>query len=562
MSALGALKAYGANPSPVAHTVGSIPSINPANVTWNLESQMENNPTLQSSFALPKNDSPVRAAGAPSLETLFKFRSAQFVGSDRPVPDNVQAVYKAYLNKPVNLDVLLQLADQMQAAYRNDGYILIRIIVPPQQINPKLGMVKFRIIEGQIQNVVFQGDNPRNAKKQLQRYADAIENENPITYQTIDHFLSLANSLPGINVTATLVPNPKIVGAADLVINVHELGQSGFLSFNNYGTPYIGPGQALAGGSIYDIFGADSLSVSGATSTSRANELSYVSASYDLITGPYSTEINPMFSTTETRPGGALQPLGLVGSSSKYTFNVNQPLVTRSTQNLTLNTGIYRLNSMNSAFGGEAQLYDDQISAITAGLTYKGILWQSQNNFDAYTTIGLPILGVPNQLSQPSRVNGKTQFIMLDFDTSTTHYMTQNVSFNVSTTGQITPQPLLVSEQLGYGGMSFGQGFTPYIISGDNGVFGNFALRYDLPTFGGVNLLQPQVFYSAGMVANNQALIGTLSGASASSAGFGITMVLFRTCQVGMMFAKPLTLTQIPNAANGWQALINVSAVF
>lgn len=561
-------KAFATNDNLASAPVSA--AVNPANIGWDLEYQIYAPTNKQGNFQLlPSTSTPTTPIAPPVTPAAFVLKKVKFkfVGAQVPIPPEVTAVYAKALNKPTDLDGLLALAEEMQTTYRDLGYILVRVIVPPQKIDPKKGVVTFEVIEGQIQKVIFTGDNPRAAKNQLLRYAEAIEAENPITYKTLDRFLNLANNLPGISVQATLVPDKTVLGASDLMINVTELNQSAFLSFNNHQTPYIGPGQALVGGAIYDIFGADSLSVSGAKSTNVFKELGYITGSYDLVTGLYATEINPVFSATQTRPGGALAVLDMLGNSTKYTLNVNQPLLVSSTQNVTFNSSLYHLNSNNRIFNGNPtlgfQAYNDDITALTAGATYKGIFWGTQNNMDAYTTIGLPILGTPANLNNPSRVNGRTKFILFDFDTSSIHYLTQKISFNLATTGQITPNPLLTEEQLGYGGMTYGQAYTPYIISGDNGFMGSLALRYDITPMGIFNLLQPEVFYDAGMVANNAALTGTISGASGQSAGLGFNMILFKTWQVNMTLAKPLRLTQVTNiTTNGWEAFVNVVAVF
>lgn len=545
-----------------AATLSNVPqSVNPANVTWDLENQTSSTPAAKkSSFQMVPNQPTQASTTEP--EVTFVLKKVVFAGNTTPIPPQVLATYQKSLHKSMDLNALLALAQQMQDAYRAMGYILVQVVLPPQEIDQKKGVVTFQVIEGQIQNVIFTGDDPLGARSQLQHYATAIENENPITYQTIDHFLVLANDLPGINVTATLVPNKSVAGGADLVINVAQHSQSAFVNFNNRGTQYIGPSQAFIGASAYDLFGlADTFSITGATTTGDPGQLGYFTGSYDLITGPYSTDFNINASSTQTRPGNTLAVLSMVGYSDKYTFALNQPLIASTAQNLTLNTSFYHLDSNNKILGGTL-LYDDKISAFTAGLTYNGIFLQTLNNVDAYASFGVPILGAPSTLSNPSRVNGTNKFTMFDFDTSSIHYLTQKVSFDLASTGQVTQNPLLTSEQLGFGGINFGQAFTPYIISGDNGLFGSLALRYDLPTFAGLTALQPQAFYDIGMVSNNQALPGTYARASASSAGLGLNMTYDGNCKLDFTIAKPLTLTQASNNENGWQAFVNFVAVF
>ena len=516
------------------------PIVNPANITWGLESQVPTTETTNPTVVplLPTAKAPTNQKAGPS----FVLKSIHFI-HQYPIPKEIQAVYEKSLNKPIDFQGVQALAAQIQNTYRKMGDILVRVVIPPQEIDEKDGILQLQIIEGQVQHVIFTGDLPKGAKTQLERYAYGIANENPVSYRTIDHFLALANSLPGISVTATLIPSKTVVGGADLVINVTRKAFFSFLSYNNYGTQYIGPDQAFLGAGVHDIFAADSFSLTGATSTNNPRQLAYFSGSYDLITGPYSTEINPVVSQTVTHPGNTLASLEMEGTSTKYTVNMNQPLMVSRTQSFTFISSLYHLNSKNMVFGNQL-LYDDIITALTAGLQFKGIWLNSLNNLDAYTTVGMPILGAPTSLSNTSRSNCTTQFVMLDFDTSTIHYLTQKISFSLTSTGQITSQPLLSSEQLGFGGMQFGQGFDPYVISGDKGVLGALALRYDLPTRWGINSLQPQIFYDVGAVANNDALPGTYGHAWGSSAGLGLNLTAFNNIQVSGNLAKPLTFTQ------------------
>ncbi|MDO8953768.1 MAG: ShlB/FhaC/HecB family hemolysin secretion/activation protein [Gammaproteobacteria bacterium] len=552
ISLLSASKAFA-----VATQTYNSAGVNPANITWDLESQLPTAPANKPA-AIPYLAQPKPTEQADSNQPTFILKGVKLLHQS-PVPAQVQAVYQKSINKPIDFQGVKNMAAEMQATYRNLGDILVQVVVPPQEIDKASGVVQLQVIEGQIQEVVLTGDASKGAKTQLERYAAALRNEDPITYKTMDHFITLANNLPGIDVTATLVPS-KTLGASDLMINVKRKAYFSYVSFNNYSSQYIGPGQALAGVSIYDLFAADSLSVSASSSTANQFALRYYSVGYDVVTGPYSTEINPVFSRTVTHPGAGLTPFDMVGVSSKSTLNVNQPLLVSSRQDLTFISSLYHLSSSNSIFTNQL-IYNDLITAATAGLQYKGVFLNSYNDMDAYTTVGLPILGAPATPNNPSRANGVSQFIILDVDTSTTHYITRKLSFVLAGTGQITPNPLLTSEQLGFGGMQFGQGFNSYVISGDNGIMGSFALRYDLPLHGYFNLLQPQVFYNAGYVGNNDTLAGTYNHAWGQSAGVGLNVAIFHSIQIAMNLAKPLTLSQ-GTSGNNWQAFINATAIF
>ncbi len=495
------------------------------------------------------------------VENEVVLKQVQLLGVQHKVPANVTRIYQKMIGQKLHFTEIQNMATAMEAAYRNDGYILVQVILPPQEISLSKGVVQLQIIEGQIAEVTFVGDNPEAAKAQLQRYAEQIELEDPISYQSIDRFLVLANQLPGIDVSATVVPNKNVVGAADLVVTVTHTKASSFFNFNNRGTQYIGPTQASAGASIYNIFGADSLSVAGATVTSRPSELAYENVSYDLITDPYATEINPSFTATQTMPGASLGAFDMYGNSTKYNLSVNQPLFVSTPQKWTLQTDFYHQNSYNNIFSN-TQLYDDTITALTLGLNYQGIFLKTYNDISLSSTLGLPILGAPNTLSNPSVVGATTKFVRFNLMSTNIHYLTDRTSVDLGTQFQVSPDDLISGEQIGYGGSFFGQAYTPSIITGDSGLMGTLALRYDLPAPKWMSLMQPEVFFDAGTVASNNVAPGVASGASGESAGIALNMIFVNHFQIGLVLAKPLKLTQTTGVPMGWQSFFDLTGMF
>lgn len=535
--------------------------LNPINIGNEISTSATQNPTTHSKINQQAENVPPPRIASSVHEEQFILRKVVLTGALHIVPAQVFASYQDALNKPTDFTQLQILATKLQAAYRKLGYILVRVILPSQEVDPEAGEVKFQVIEGRINKVIFTGDDPRAAKDQLLRYAEAIQAEDPIRYSTLERFLSLANNLAGVDVTATLVPSKDIFGGADLIINVKAKQQSAYVNFNNRGTSYVGPEQLIAGASIYNILGADAMSINMATTPYRASEFSYLNAGYDIVVGRHATEINASLTSTRVHPGGALTIFDLAGNSAQYALAVNQPLIVSPTQNLTLQTSLTHLNSSNTVFNS-FQLYDDSISTLIGGLDYQGIFWQSYNDINASTTLGLPILGAPAHLSHPSRINGKTQFIIFNLTTATTYYLTNQLSFLFNSALQLTPSSLLSSEQIGYGGSSFGQAYIPYIISGDTGLMGAIALRYDLPSYKWLKTIQPELFYDAGLVAENQPLPGAPRNSTGSSAGVGLNLQLGNTWNLSGVLAKPVSLKNALLTNKNWQAFFNITGIF
>ena len=56
-----------------------------------------------------------------------------------------EAVYRDMLDKTVTLADVFAIADRLTAKYRNDGYILTQVILPPQEIDG--GVVRLQVVE-------------------------------------------------------------------------------------------------------------------------------------------------------------------------------------------------------------------------------------------------------------------------------------------------------------------------------------------------------------------------------------------------------------------------------
>lgn len=492
---------------------------------------------------------------AGDLRHKFTLKKLTLVGAT-VIPDKVKAIYQSKIGEQVNINDLQKLAEQLQQAYREEGYVLVQVVLPPQEISRRSGVVKLQVINGFIKNIIFVGDNPKAARAQLQRYAQQIEVEDPISYHSIDRFLILANQLPGINVSATLVPDAKVTGAADLVVKVDRRAVSAFLNANNRGTQYAGPNQGSVGVSAYDLLGADALSATGSTSLNSFDEMLYGRLDYDLVYGKYATEINPSIMQVNSDAGGNLASLNMGGDSTKYNLSVNQPLYTSTQQKLTLQSAFYHSNSRNNVFSN-VLLYNDMITALTLGLDYQGLFWRFYNDVNLSLTQGMPILGAPSTLSNPSVTNAETTFTRFNLLTSDILPLPKQWSIALGSQFQYSPDILVASEQIGYGGQQFGQGFTPYIISGNSGLMGSLALRYDLPPFWKLTELQPEIFYDAAAV--YYAPAGGYSHSTAQSAGLGLNFQVTKHINGNLTLAKPLTITQTAGAGMGWAGFFNLN---
>jgi hemolysin activation/secretion protein len=482
-------------------------------------------------------------------------------GAAQPIPATVTAIYKPLLGQQITFGAIQQMAADMQKAYRDAGQFLVRIVLPPQEIDQANAVVQLRIIEGQIEQVVFAQPLPGAVAAQMQRYVKPVEAENPIRYATIDRFLLLANDLPGMRVSATLAPNQNVTGGSDLLMTSEQTRGSAFINVNNYGSKYVGPNQLSLGASLYDLIGADALSVAVATNPNRSSELAYGNLDYGVVLGSYGTRINASATVADTEPGSSLNAFDLQGRSTQYTLSVQQPLLVSTPHRLTLLASLSRLNSRNDVFDDE-QLYKDKITPLMLGINYQGVWGRAYNEMTFSATKGLPLLGSSNSLANPSVAGATPDYLRFNLESSTVRYVTEKASVAFGTQFQYSQNRLVASERISYGGAQFGQAYHYNVVSGDSGALGSLALRYDLPTQNWLSLLQPELFYDAGTFHVNRAAAGEEAKATATSAGVGLNLLMFNHVKARLTLAKPLSIRETPDVDTAWRSFFNITAVF
>ena len=142
--------------------------------------------------------------------------------------------------------------------------------------------------------------------------------------------------------------------------------------------------------------------------------------------------------------------------------------------------------------------------------------------------------------------------------------MFENLQFLSRFKGLYSSHPLLSSQEIGYGGMSYGRAYDPAEITGDKGIMAALELRYTaIPKISALNTkFVPFAFYDIGKVWNNDT--NTIPQ-SAASAGIGTYYRVNDHFSGTMQIAYPLTKsvsTPIMNGANQARILWTLNAQF
>src|SRR5262249_11714256 len=136
------------------------------------------------------------------------------------------------------------------------------------------------------------------------------------------------------------------------------------------------------------------------------------------------------------------------------------------------------------------------------------------------------------------------------------------VSLALTAQGQYAFEPLVVGEQMSFGGYQIGRGYDPAAISGDNAIAGSAEVRYDTRVdkyF--IQTVEPYLFYDTAKVWNRRG--GNGAGLALHSTGAGARVGFDHNISAGVEFAH--TLAAVPGSDNGskkYKVLFNAAVRF
>lgn len=494
--------------------------------------------------SVPKIDlrilSPEKAAIPKAVDEIeFDFNGIDVEGLTyfpRQVADNL---FAPLVNKKVSLSTIREAAAALEEKYRERGFFLARVFIPPQQV--KNGVFKIRVVEGYVSQVLVEGQDAR-VNALVESYASRLSAVRPLDLGSLERVLLLINDIPGIGGTAVLRPGAEL-GSSELMITVAAQANSHVALINNTGSVTTGPYSMSYIGTfqqIADTMGQLSFGVT-ATGTPQTNfeGVRSLNARYTQAVG--SRGLLASFGATRSlaKPGDYLASLELV--SNAYTFGpkLRYPLQRSRASSIYLDAGL-TVNSSETTIAGAPLTADKStVADFTANWTLNGWL-NGVQTLGLGVSQGVGVFGAMGANAALPSVSGfEPQFIKYTLSFNRTQALPKNFSLRLQALGQTTPDKLLVGEQITFGSSTLGRGFTPAIISGDRGLGGLLELRYDLAIAPNAVISNPQLYVSRDWAGTRILASSSVaaSSASISSMSAGVRFQLASKTQVDLRLA-------------------------
>jgi hemolysin activation/secretion protein len=505
----------------------------------------------------------------PGAERVkVRVRAVQIVGMTVYTPEQMASLYADMVGKEVTLQAIYDLAQRITTKYGNDGYVISRAIVPPQELDPHGATIRIQVIEGYVDRVEW----PKTLDKYVyffSYYTARITSERPSNIHTIERYLLLAGDLPGLKFKNSLKPSAKQQGAATLVVDViGEKLVDATARVDNRGTQGQGPFEFQASATINNplrIHDAWTFTYAGPFKT---EELKYIYGQYSQVLIPegllFFIDASDGFGRPQLSPEFAAIAPDYRTKSTVFETGLTFPFIRTRERNLSV-TGLFFM-SHNEAFtplvpdfapssldrlrGFRAKMNADAADPLQGIDQLNVVLSQGINGLGS-TMNGAPLA---------SHVNGRVDFSKAEATVTRLQPLPANFSFLVAAYGQYAAgTPLLTSEQCGYGGRVFGRAYDPSDLVADSCVEELGELRLDVPPLSTkaieVSQFQLYGFADHGWLHNLAPDVGTPRTIKAASIGGGLRLGWWNSVTADLSAAKA-----VEGPRNAWRLFFIIGA--
>ena len=427
---------------------------------------------------------------------------------------------KRFIDKKVSLALIYRFAEKITAKYRNDGYLLSRAIVVPQNI--KNGVVTIQIVEGYIGNLKIRGP-VKGSKMFLKSYGKALLRSSPLKAKDLERYLLLIDDLPGVSVESVLVPSKNEPGASELILTLKHKDMDSNAGIDNRGTKFNGPIQMRGATNANSVMGFyDRLGIQGVL-TSNPDELLFFNGFGEMPVSSEGTKIFISGSFSKSQPGSTLKQFKVEGNSNTFTVRASHPFIRSRGKNLKGYLGFTSRNSKTDLLN--ENITDDRLRILKLGMAYDFVdRLRGVNLFSFGLSKGMNIMDAsgPGSLKL-SRADGRSDFTKLSGDILRLQELGSGWSLLTGVGWQYAFDSLLSSEEFGLGGPQYVRAYDPSEVTGDHGIAFKLELQKGVKTnWNYLKSLQSYLYFDHGTVALRNTTAVQDSSSSLTAVGLGM----------------------------------------
>lgn len=475
----------------------------------------------------PKSLPPMRIQedkGQPVYDKGVRFTlgSLKLEGTTVFPAEEMLAPYAALTGTQAGFAQIERIAQELTKKYRDNGYLLSRVVLPAQEVEPLDAHIRLTAVEGFIADIEYAGDEAFVAR--FKNYFSAADKRlrasRPLQHAAFEREMLLLQDLPGVKVSSHF-KEAAVSGGSILVLEIQRDMADGSLNWGNTGTDSSGPGLASAS------FSLNTLPFIGSRTT-----VSYTQA--DTFYEYFSWQIghSHQFSNGLTMDAAYAQSkspdpdsefaraFDYETRSKTFTVGLDYPLIRGRDMNLSLGVG-YEHRDSNARLLN-ARYTTDRLRNLSATVNFDvADEWGGVTQVIPTLTQGLGALRATDRDEDSASPMAPAQFIRANVYLSRNQQLPKNFSLLTAAELQVSDSPLASYNLFSLGGGQFGRGYDPGVIEGDNGFGASIEPRWTYQITDTV-AVQPFAFWDWGSVWTSRSVDGARDEENLSSAGFGV----------------------------------------
>ena len=519
-------------------------------------------------------DSPTgMATNAVDRSQLIYIKEFRVLGNHQLSRSEVEKAVYPYMGPERTPEDVEQARAALEKAFQEKGFQTVNVQIPQQ--TGKRGIVFLQVAEGKIGRLNVEGSRYFTINS-IKKHVPSLQPGSVPDFNKVSKEILALNQWSDRQVIPTLTPGFE-PGTVDVNLKVKDtLPWHGSVEYNNrysYGTPMYRLNLASSYDNLWQL--GHSIGGSYQTAPGYASDVQNWNLFY---TAPIPKvdwlKLNLSYSQQNSIStlGGGGSSLGN-GNTAGFRFLCSLPAAKDFSQSFNWGIDFKKVNqvSQSSQVSAGANVNETPLNYWPIRLNYSGV-WAPSNSvtiLDAGLSFGLRGAAISSYGNEDQTAQAKFGadggFIALDGDLSHTHDLPGGFQIFGKAQGQVSPEPLIFTEQFSGGGLGTCRGYLESTVVGDSGIFGTIELRSPLLMTGhaGINDWRVYAFFDGGTV-TNVAPSGSTTPVYApsfnlASYGFGSRLKMFKYLNGSVDVGIPMTSQpagQIPYSVVAWSPLV------
>jgi hemolysin activation/secretion protein len=411
-------------------------------------------------------------------ELRFDLQRIIVEGATRYPPNEIEPLFTDLVGRRVGLTEIRDAAERLEQRYRDDGFFLVRVLIPAQRIVD--GAIRIAVIEGRISASFAQGGSA-GARERIERLTEGLTSERPLALSSLESTILRINDLPGLGGQAVLRPGTE-AGTSDLIFSLAEAQPPSLtVSINNSSSNPLGQYGLGVNGSYPNPFGQIGVLDLGLNLSADAEKLRALNGRYATPAGDRGGIFSIGALLANARPAGSLRALGIISDSRSLTPRMRLPILRSRSLSVYGEAGLAFNDSLTTLQG--LQISHDRYSVADWTLIVSDAdRWSGNTQIRLGQSIGLDWSGFGAPVgSQPSVVGADPGFRKYALNISRTQNFSPQYSLGVTLRAQSASGKLISGEKISFGGTAMGRAYDGGAIAGDRGWGVLAELRWSLP---------------------------------------------------------------------------------